>query len=164
MHTCLPQPPPPPPPPPAASPHPPLLFPLVPSATGEPPGFINVRHYRFSRGIAFYFYLYLRDTARSIIAARKYGSARPVVFSTSAIPCRRRRALLPPHPALSRRGMLFPLKSPDNSPPCLTPSRVSLTPLSPCSFNPRRRPHGFPRDFELCYSSPRLSSASFSST
>lgn len=37
------------------SPAPPTLLSLAPSATRESPGFINVRHYRFSRGIAFLF-------------------------------------------------------------------------------------------------------------
>lgn len=41
----------------------PLVF-LAPSATRESPGFINVRHYRFSRAAShFYFYLQLRDSA-----------------------------------------------------------------------------------------------------
>lgn len=41
----------------------PLVF-LASSATRESPGFINVRHYRFSRAAShFYFYLQLRDNA-----------------------------------------------------------------------------------------------------
>lgn len=44
---------------------PPTSFPfsLAPSATRESPSFINVRHYRFSRGIAFLFLSLPRDTA-----------------------------------------------------------------------------------------------------
>lgn len=120
-------------------------FPPVLSATRESPGFINVRHYRFSRGIAFLF-LSLPSRyplARSIIAARRYRSATrrwlfsPLLHPSSCFPPPRYAALS--SPAWTVRPPLALFVAP----------RV---PLQPFSFNPRRRPHGIPRDFELCYS------------
>lgn len=97
------------------------------------------------RGIAFLF-LSLPSRyplARSIIAARRYRSATrrwlfsPLLHPSSCFPPPRYAALS--SPAWTVRPPLALFVAP----------RV---PLQPFSFNPRRRPHGIPRDFELCYS------------
>lgn len=62
------------------------------------------------------------------------------------IPFPRRGMLL----SLSRDLLPFPLSSWSTSTPFRSPS--PRVPPSAFSFNPLRRPHGIPRDFELCYS------------
>lgn len=77
--------------------------------------------------------------ARSIIAvARKYRNAAAVVSSTRGIS----------HSLASRYALLRQTLSDSLSIPFCSP----LSPASTFSFNPRHRPHGIPRDFELCYS------------
>lgn len=119
-----------------------IPFSLAPSATRESRGFINVRHYRFSRGIAIFIFIFTFEIplARSIIAARKYRSATAaVVFSTSA--------------------SLFPIRAPPDSSASI-PFHFPPRPLQPLHLAPSpippRRPHGIPRDFELCFSLPPL--------
>lgn len=60
------------------------------------------------------------------------------------------------HPPPPRRGMLFPRISPLASLVHLCPFPSPSSRPSTFSFNPRRRPHGIPRDFELCYSFSHL--------
>lgn len=107
------------------SPAPPTLLSLAPSATRESPGFINVRHYRFSRGIAFLFLSLPSRYRRSIIAARKYRSATAVVvFSTSVRP-----VPSPRYASLSRDLLPFPLSSWSTSTPFRFPPASPLQPF-----------------------------------